>query len=52
MLLTSDTPSYDIAGLNVKIPDKLSRQILDKDSGPIYSEHEQALRYILQYQET
>ena len=42
MLLMSYIPSYDLSGLNMKVPDEtLNRQILDKHSGPIYDELEQ-----------
>ena len=37
--LTSDVPSYDLSGVNFKIPDKpLSRRILDEDTDQIYRE--------------
>ena len=52
-LLTSDKPSYDLLGLNVKIPDKPpSSHILNKKSGPTYGEHEETLIHILDKQET
>ena len=47
MLLTSNIPLYDFLGLNDKILDKpLTRKILDKDTGSIYSKHKQTLTYV------
>ena len=44
MLITSDITLYDLSGLKIKIPDRpLSRCILGRYSGPIYSEFEQTL---------
>ena len=43
-LLNSYTTSYDLPGLNVKIPDRsLSRCILYKDSEPVWGELKQNL---------
>ena len=43
-LLTCDVPSYDLPGLNVKIPEKpLSRKVLMKDISPINSKLKQTL---------
>ena len=37
MFLTSEIPSYNLSGLNIKIPDKpLNRRILDEDTRPLY----------------
>ena len=49
MFLTSDIPSYDLPGLGVKILDNpQNRRILDEDTGTIYDELEQTLKYMLQ----
>ena len=53
MLMTSNIPSYNLPGLNVKIPDKsLSRRKLEKDTGPIYCKPEQTLTYMSQHEFT
>ena len=52
-LLTSDIPSYDLLGVNIKILDKLLQShILDKDSGSRYTDPVQSLTYMLDNQET
>ena len=52
-LLTLAMPSYGLPGLNVKIPDlPPSSHILDRDSGPIYSELEKTLTFMLKNPET
>ena len=49
ILLTSNSPLYDLPGLDVKIPEKsLTRRILDKKMGQINDELEQILTYSLQ----
>ena len=51
-LPTSDIPSYELPGLNVKIRDKsLSSHILHKGSRSIYGELEHILTYMLKRQE-
>ena len=53
MSLTSDIPSYEIPGVNVKIPDRqLSRHIFDKDFGSMYGEPEQTVTCMLKNQDT
>ena len=50
-LLTSNIPSYNLSGLNVKIPDKpFNTQTLDKEYGPINSALEQTETHLLESQ--
>ena len=52
MLLTSDNPSYNLPGLNIKIPEKpLNRQKLDKDSRLFYGVLKQTLTHMLDIQD-
>ena len=52
MLPTSDIPLYELPSLNVTITEKpQSRQLLDRDSGPLYCELEQILTHILKSQD-
>ena len=52
ILMTSDVPSYNLQGLNVNIPEKLSSRILQKCSGQMYCELKQTLTYMLENQDT
>ena len=53
MLLTSDIPSRDLQGLNVKIQEKpLSTRMLDIESGPINCEFVQTLTYMVKNHDT
>ena len=52
MLLTSDFPSYELPGLDVKIPDRLlSRCMLDSGSGLMYGKLKQTVTFMLENQE-
>ena len=53
ILFTLDSQSYDLPGLNFKIPKMpLNKHLLDKDSGPMYGELKQPLIHLLKSQDT